>query len=353
MRKFFLNLDLGILFPALFLISLGTLILSSVAPKLFPQQFLYIAIALFIYFVSLLLDEEILKAFSPVFFSAALFLLVATLFLGRMSHGAVRWIQIGTFSLQSSEIAKPLFIIFFSKFLEKSNPGKFALALILLFIFLLLVLKQPDLGSTITIILAFVGVLLGVGFSVKRFILISVFLLPLLPLIYNTLAPYQKARIVSFLNPALDAQGIGYSSIQSVIAVGSGRLFGRGLGQGSQAQLSFLPESHTDFVFASFSEEFGFVGVMLLLISFFLLFYRVIKIFRKVDSVFAKGIVGGSFLYLFSQTAINLGMNIGILPVTGIPLPLVSSGGSSLVSVMFTLGIVNCVEKSRIDSREK
>jgi rod shape determining protein RodA len=174
----------------------------------------------------------------------------------------------------------------------------------------------------------------------KKYLLTGVAIaLIAVPLVWNILAPYQRSRVSSFLNPSEDPLGAGYNSIQSMVSVGSGMFIGRGLGKGVQTQLAFLPEKHTDFIFAAVSEELGFIGATITILCLFVLFWRLIKIIESARSFAARAFVSGLFLTLFVETLIHIGMNLGLLPITGVPLPLVSAGGSSLIATMIGLGI--------------
>jgi rod shape determining protein RodA len=190
--------------------------------------------------------------------------------------------------------------------------------------------------------------LLGGGMNLSYLISLVLGVLLLSPLGWRFLASYQRDRILTFINPRHDPLGIGYNAIQSAIAVGSGLLFGRGLGRGVQSQLQFLPERHTDFIFASFSEAFGFLGTVFLLLIFFLLLRRILLIAHSALNNFESLIALGVFAILLSQVFINSGMNLGILPITGVTLPLVSYGGSSLISTMVLLGIVNAIHRNNL-----
>ncbi len=163
------------------------------------------------------------------------------------------------------------------------------------------------------------------------------------PLGWHFLEDYQRQRIISFLSPTSDPLGSGYNALQAVITVGSGMFTGRGLGGGTQSQLAFLPERQTDFIFSALAEELGFLAAGMLLLAFALLFWRIIMILKDTDDIFSRAFLGGAFLVLFSQTFVNIGMNLGVLPITGIPLPFVSAGGSSLVSMSALLGMISSV----------
>jgi len=226
--------------------------------------------------------------------------------------------------------------------LDDGELGRRRLAVLFLPM-LFLVVVQPDLGTTIILLLIFVGMLFYAGvnkiYFVLAFVVLGLFSSP----IWANLHDYQKERIIVFLNPTLDVAGSGYNVIQSTIAIGSGGLLGRGFGHGTQTHLQFLPVYWTDFIFAAFAEEWGLVGVVCILVFYAALLVSVLRISFKVESSFGSLLCAGVFILFFSQFGINVGMNLGILPVTGIPLPLVSYGGSSLVTSLFLLGLVQSV----------
>ena len=186
----------------------------------------------------------------------------------------------------------------------------------------------------------FLGLFLASEIDKKYLLIIGIIGISLVPIVFSLLAPYQKDRITAFIDPTKDPLGVGYNAIQSTISVGSGKLFGRGLGRGVGTQLSFLPERHTDFVFASVAEEMGFVGALVVLILTFLLLFRIISYTENVINIPARLFLGGLVLTLFAQVVVHVGMNMGLFPITGVPYPLVSAGGSSLLATMASLGIV-------------
>jgi rod shape determining protein RodA len=210
-----------------------------------------------------------------------------------------------------------------------------------------MVLKQPDLGNAIVYFSFWIVIIFISGFKVWLVPIIICLTVLFIPLFWRFLKDYQKERIVSFLNPQSDPLGIGYNAIQAMVAVGSGGFWGLGLGRGTQSHLLFLPEYHTDFIFASFSEEFGFIGVLLLIFLYCLILTRIIVIGINSQDKFGLLVSGGIFGVLFTQFFINVGMNIGLLPITGITLPLVSYGGSSLLSFAILLGIASNIAKNR------
>lgn len=338
------SLDYLLLGTAALILILGTTILLSIDSKLFPLQFVYLGSAAVVFFILSRLDSIVLESVAHIFYGIVFFALLLTLFLGVVSEGVLRWLPLGPITIQPSEFAKPAVALGTAWILVKSIRFNFLLSLFLTFVVCLLVFIQPDLGTAIVIFFAWLGAVLGRGVSSKTLLRFALAALIVLPLFWFILQPYQKTRITAFFSPQ-DIQGTSYQSLQSIITVGSGGLFGKGLGQGSQTQLRFLPARQTDFVFASLAEELGFLGTALVLIGFFILFWRIISYLPNCGSVFARSAIGGIFLYLFAQTFINIGMNLGMLPIAGVPLPFISTGGSALVSTLMALGMVVALRK--------
>lgn len=312
-----------------FLITISLIILKSVYPSIFPGYFFLILLGIALFIIFSFIDFDIISLFSRHFYIGSVVLLLLTLIIGGATRGVVRWISLGTLTLQAAEIVKPFLLVFFA------NDRRYYLMLLPIF----LILIQPSLGVAILLSAGFVGIILASGLNKKSLFVLGLVAIILVPGAFFFFAPYQKSRIVSFLNPYSDPKGSGYNSIQSQIAVGGGGLFGRGLGKGVQTQLSFLPEKQTDFIFAAISEELGFIEGLLTLISLFILFWRITTFMGSAVSPQARAYLAGVFTMLLSQTVIHIGMNMGLLPITGIPLPLVSAGGSSFVSTMIALGI--------------
>jgi rod shape determining protein RodA len=324
----------------------GLVISWSLVPQLFPQQLFFYIIGLLIFFLVSRIDFRIFPNLSIFLFVCTIIALLSTYIFGEATRGSTRWIQIGTFTLQSSELVKPLLILFFASYFSKQEDPDLSVlikAVLYLAVPLLMVFKQPDLGSSLVIGVIFVGMYVSYGLTRKQFIAGFLGLLTLLPIGGFFLKDYQKTRIFSFLDPYLDPLGSGYNLIQAVITVGSGQLFGKGLGRGTQSHLAFLPEKHTDFVFASFSEEFGFLGAGILLILYAIILYRLMKIAQQSNSLMGSFLAIGVFSMLIFQIFVNIGMNLGILPITGITLPLMSYGGSSILAVMICLGLAEAV----------
>ncbi len=281
-----------------------------------------------------------------IFYILGILLLLLVIFFGISASGSKRWINLFIMNLQPSELMKIAIIVCFARYYHRIQSSdiqsyKYLLQpIILLLIPCYLVITQPDLGTAILIAGSGLAIIWLAGLNLKYFIYSGLILLVSLPFVISFLKPYQKSRILTFFNPDRDPLGAGYQIIQSKIAIGSGGLLGKGFLQGTQSYLEFLPEKHTDFIFTLFSEEFGFVGSMVLILLYSLLIYRIIMIGFSSRSFFAKlycfGFASGLFLYIF----VNIAMVIGLLPIVGAPLPIMSYGGSSMLSIMLGLSIV-------------
>ena len=281
-----------------------------------------------------------------IFYILGILLLLLVIFFGISASGSKRWINFFIMNLQPSELMKIAIIVCFARYYHRIQSSdiqsyKYLLQpIILLLIPCYLVITQPDLGTAILIAGSGLAIIWLAGLNLKYFIYSGLILLVSLPFVISFLKPYQKSRILTFFNPDRDPLGAGYQIIQSKIAIGSGGLLGKGFLQGTQSYLEFLPEKHTDFIFTLFSEEFGFVGSMVLILLYALLIYRIIRIGFSSRSFFAKlycfGFASALFLYIF----VNIAMVVGLLPIVGAPLPIMSYGGSSMLSIMLGLGIV-------------
>jgi rod shape determining protein RodA len=261
--------------------------------------------------------------------------------------GAARWINLGFFQLQPSEFFKPILILalgaYLSNIRSEIKVKHVIFAIILTALPVLMTLKQPDLGTSLVLIVILGAMLIMAGLPrIYYWVLASLSSL-MVPIGWLTLRDYQKARLVTFLNPSHDPLGAGYNVMQSMIAVGSGGLTGRGFGQGSQSQLNFLPVAHTDFIFAGFAEATGFVGTFLLILFLGVLFYRVIAIGKVAKDDFGMFIASGVAAMMIFQIFVNIGMNIALMPVTGIPLPFVSYGGTALIILFSLMGILQSI----------
>lgn len=333
--------DISLTISISFLLILSVFILNSITHGLFPLCFIYIGLAIILFWLFSKIGFEIVSLFSSHFYIISIFLLLLTLIIGRVTHNTIRWIPIGTSTFQPSELVRPFLLVFFATYLtkEKVTFKRFLKGLFLLIIPAFLILVQPSFSVSALTMVGFLGVLIASDFN-KKYLLIGLAgLLVLIPIVFQTLAPYQRQRLVTFLEPTSDPLGAGYNSIQSVIAAGAGEFTGRGLGHGIQTQLSFLPEKQTDFIFAAVSEELGFVGAGLMLAATFVILFRLTKFMENSVSPAARAYISGFLLTYLIQIFIHVGMNVGMLPVTGIPFPLASAGGSSLLATMIGLGI--------------
>ena len=283
---------------------------------------------------------------SFLIFSTLLILLIYVKFYGIQSQGSRRWVNLFVINLQPSELMKIGIILSLSNYYHKIsetdvNKVRFLLyPVIAILAPFILVLSQPDLGTAILILLSGIVVTWLAGVRWKIFAYLSLATIVLAPIAISFLKPYQKSRILTFLNPDADPLGDGYQIIQSKIAIGSGGLFGKGFLNGSQAYLNFLPEKHTDFIFTLYSEEFGFLGSVLIISLYSLITYRIIKIGNVTRSIFGKLYCYGFANAFFIYVAVNMSMVLGLLPIVGAPLPILSYGGSSMLAIMFGLGIV-------------
>ncbi len=342
--------------PFLFLAMILALIFGLVAilstnPEAFGRQIIFALTGLVIYSGVSLFDYRLLKNVSIGLYAAITGLLGLVLVSGAVTRGTVRWLEVGTQQFQPSEFSKIALILILASLLRKHagflSLKIFATSLALTTLPVILVYFQPDLGTSIILLAIWLGVIVAAGLKPAYLFLMLTGGLGLLLPLWSLLKDYQRQRLISFLNPTLDPLGGGYNVLQSTIAVGSGQIWGRGFGRGTQSHLQFLPEHHTDFIFASLSEEWGFVGAMLLLLFFAVLLVRILLVAREADDDFGTLTAVGVFSFLLPQVFINVGMNLGIMPITGIPLPLVSYGGSSLWVTMMALGLVQSVAVRR------
>ena len=317
-------------------------------------QFLYHSKSHFVRFVTFFSMMIILSFINLRFWhsTAYLFYTVTLAFLiwasiyGITASGSQRWINLYFINLQPSELMKIAIIVCFARYFHReqmTNINSFKniiVSIAILILPILLVISQPDLGTSILIAMSGIIVMWLAGFNIKYFVYSGLTLVISLPFVISILKPYQKLRVLSFFNPDRDPLGAGYQIIQSKIAVGSGGLTGKGYLKGTQSYLEFLPEKHTDFIFTLFSEEHGFVGSVILLILYAVLIFRILNIGSKSRSYFGKLFCYGFGSAIFVYVAVNMSMVLGLLPIVGSPLPIMSYGGSSMLATMIGLGIV-------------
>jgi len=273
--------------------------------------------------------------------------LLSLVFVKFFGVGSVqRWITIGGLNIQPSELMKFALILMLAKYFDQLSKINFdrlfsyVIPIIYIIIPGLIVISQPDLGTGLTLIILGFAILFYVGVSLKFVFIFLLTFISSVPIIWQQLYDYQKNRILVFLNPEMDSLGSGYQIIQSKIAIGSGGIFGKGYLLGSQSRLNYLPEKHTDFIFTLISEELGFFGAMIIILTFCVLIFSIAKISFSVETLFSKVIVFGVSLLIFLYLTLNIGMVCGLLPVVGAPLPLISYGGTALFTILISIGVV-------------
>ena len=304
------------------------------------------AIFFVMFFILSFIQIRFWHSMSYIIYFSFLILLICVKYFGLTSSGSQRWLNFYFMNLQPSELMKVGLILFLAKYyhrvsIENINRLKFLfLPIFVLIAPVLLVVMQPDLGTALLIASGGVVVAWLAGVRAKFFTYALLIFISLLPVAISFLKPYQKARILTFLNPEKDPLGAGYQIIQSKIAIGSGGLFGKGFLNGSQSYLDYLPEKHTDFIFTLFSEEFGFVGSIFILLLYGIIISRIVKIGNMTRSNFGKLYCFSFATAFFIYVVVNMGMVLGLLPIVGSPLPIMSYGGSSMMAIMLGLGIV-------------
>lgn len=331
----------------LLLSSIGLMVILSSSRELAMQQAIFLLLGLIFYFLISQIDYRFLDRLITPLYILIILLLFFTLILGFETRGAIRWIPLGFINIQPSELAKPVLLLNLAFFWLNRLPSwkNILKSLLVAAPIIFLVFRQPDLGTTLTLFVIWAGFLFIAKISIKKILALFLIGLLTLPIFWIALRDFQKERISNFLSPGKDPLGLGYNLIQSTIAVGSGNLFGRGLGQGTQSRLQFLPEYKTDFIFAGISEELGFLGSVLIIIIYIYLINYCLWVGAKCRFYLGYLISSGVAIMIIFQASVNIGMNIGILPITGITLPLVSYGGSSIIATLISLGFVSAVSR--------
>ena len=357
------NFDLRYVGLILAILSLGVLSIHSVthdqqgglAPY-YLKQLIWIGLGAAAFLVMWVWDYHSLARLAYPAYALVLLMLLFVLFEGRASKGAQRWIALGPFTFQPSEFAKLVLILVLAHYYSKAPRVGWLQRVImpglLMLPGLLLILKQPDLGSGLSFVAVYAAMLLMVGVRSQALGVMLLFSVMLFPFawegVWGSLHDYQRQRIMAFVNPDYDPGGKGYHALQSKIAIGSGELTGKGLFGGTQSQLKFLPEGHTDFVFAVFAEEWGFLGVLLLLALFVALIWLSLEIASKAKDQLGALLAVGIVSMLCFCVVVNIGMTAGMFPIVGIPLPLVSYGGSATIMTMASLGLLLNVKRRRL-----
>lgn len=316
--------------------------------NLFLKQIIWLSISTLVLFGSSLVDWRFLRRSGAIIilFIFSCTILLFLFILGSVFKGAQSWFDFGSFAFQPVDFAKIVIILLLAKYfgrrhIEIANVRHILISGSYAFIFFALVFLQPDFGSAIIIFLIWFSMVLFSGISKKHLLAVAMIGITVFAGLWLfVFKDYQRARIVSFINPLTDLKGAGYNAYQSTIAVGSGELWGKGVGLGSQSKLKFLPEYETDFIFAAFSEEWGFFGIIIIFGLYGMVFWRILDIARKGETNFETLYGLGLAAFFLSHFVINVGMNIGLLPITGITLPFMSYGGSHLLAEFFGLGIL-------------
>ncbi len=314
----------------------------------FTKQFIFTLVALVIFSFICFIDFRFFRTTAYWIYILTIILLVVVLFAGETFRNVKGWLNFGFFNFQPSELAKLAVIMLLAKFWQEARQPvrlkDILISFILVFPSIYLIMRQPDLGSALAIMILWLGILFLVDRNKKHILglLLIIILISTMAWLFF-LEPYQKDRILTYIDPQGDPLGRGYQITQSMVAVGSGQITGRGFGLGPQSQLHFLPAPDTDFIFAVMAEEFGLIGSFLLLGLYTFFIYRLLKISLLVYDNFSLVFILGVAIYFFIQMVINIGMNIGLVPVIGLPLPFVSYGGSSLLISIITVAIVESI----------
>lgn len=360
-RRLISHLDWTLLLLVLTIVGIGIVTIYSAnydmaeghAGALPMRQVTWLGLGLIAMFGAMSFDYHYIDRLAYPFYGAMLVLLILVIIIGHSSGGSQRWINLGFFRLQPSEPAKLAIVLLMAKYFQTDEPPKgyylrdlwVPVALVAPLVFLTLI--QPDLGTAIILGVVFISMVLMGGLRLRSFSYLVAAGIAFLPLAWQFLKPYQRNRILTFLDPDRDPLGAGYHVIQSQIAIGSGKIFGKGFMHGTQNRLNFLPEQHTDFIFAVFSEEWGLVGCAVLLLLYFVLIAYCIGLVQRAKDRFGALLVFGMIAIIFWHVAINVAMVSGVMPVVGVPLPMVSYGGSALASMMFAVGVMMNVSMRR------
>ena len=360
-RRFILHFDWTVFLLTLMLAGLGLISVMSASyagphkalDPLVMRQLIWIAAGTAAMLITVVVDYRAFQTYAYPIYVIVVLLLIMVLGMGHATGGSKRWINLGLFKLEPSELAKIAVVFVMVRYLREEPPKggwrlrQMIIPFILLGIPAALVLKQPDLGTGLTLVMITITLIFVSGLNWRTMAVLAVAGMLAAPLSWHYLKPYQRQRLVTFLNPQADPLGAGYHIIQSEIAIGAGGPFGKGFLNGTQARLNFLPEQHTDFIFAVFAEEFGLAGSIILLTLYASLIARGAWIARHARERFGALLAVGITAIVFWQVAINIGMATGVLPVVGITLPLVSYGGSSLIAMMAAIGILISINTRR------
>jgi len=350
-----LDYDWGLWALALALAGFGLFVLGSAAPSeaYVVRQVLWLALGVAAAAGLQLVGKGLVYRLTPWLYLASVLLLVLVLFFGREINGARAWFVLGPLRFQPSEFAKLALILMLARVLARTSLERlwgYALPLLVVAIPVALTAAEPDLGGAMVMLATAAGVFFARGLPWRHLAVAAGLLLVLFPtVIWPRLLPHQKERILTALNPTRDPLGSGFQVIQSMIAVGSGGVLGKGYGQGTQSQLGFVPFRHTDFIFAVIAEEMGLVGALALLLGYAMLFWRLVALALMLPYLEDRLVVAGVFSMLAFQFLINVAVTLGLAPVTGITLPFISYGGTSLVVSLLAVGLVELVYRDRLE----
>ncbi len=360
-RRLVQNFDWGLLGVTLLLALFGFLTLYSATATVsdgslrlvYIKQIIWLCGGFIVMTMAFMLNYKLLDRWADILFVFCIILLLGVLVFGKFVSGSRRWLVLGPFSIQPSEIAKLVVIIVLAKYYSNvASPrgvdGKELIKpLIYTGIPFILIASQPDLGTAMLVAFIAIAMTVFVKIEKRTYYFLVGSAMVCVPLVWFVLKDYQKKRILFFFNPDRDPLGAGYHIIQSKIAIGSGMITGKGYLEGTQNALSFLPEQHTDFIFSVLAEEWGFLGSVVLLLFFFILIFRGLKIAHGSKDPFGTMLAFGITTMIFIQVVINIGMVMGLMPVVGVPLPLLSYGGSSMITIMLSIGILISISMRR------
>jgi len=347
----YLHID-WILFGAILpLLAAGLITMYSLGAEnnyFFTRQMIWIIVSFAVFFIFSLADWRFLRksGFLIILFLLSIAALLTLLIFGKVTRGAVSWFELHFFSIEPADPVKLVLILVLAKYfsrrhIEIANIRHIVVSVIYVAIPAGLVFFQPDFGSAIVIFLIWLGMILVSGINKKHLLVVFLIITLLFGISwFFVFKPYQKARIITFLHPLKDIRGAGYNAMQSMIAVGSGRIFGKGIGYGNQSRLGYLPEHQTDFIFAAFAEEWGLIGVFFVFLFYGIIIWRILKNAFVAESNFEILFGMGLAVFIAAHFIIHVGMNIGLLPITGVNLPFMSYGGSNLVTVFAGFGIL-------------
>jgi rod shape determining protein RodA len=358
-RRYLRHFDFALLLLTLALVGLGlAMIFSATSSPSKPvplsdnfvfRQVLYLIVGLALMVAVSFVDYTLFSLFARPLYGLILGLLTLTAVVGRVYGGAQRWIDLRLFPVQPSELSKVLLILVLAKFMADREGEAWSLWLSVLLVLppMVLVYLQPNLGTTLILAVIWLGMIFAAGLPFWQLSLLGVGGIAAIPVVWLTMQDYMRERVLTFLNPGRDPLGAGYNIFQARIALGSGGWWGQGYLSGTQSQLRFLRVRHTDFIFSVLGEELGFVGAMIVFLLFALLLLRLLRDARLARDGFGRLTIIGITVMILFQSVVNIGVNIGVIPATGIPLPFVSYGGSSLITLLIAEGIVQSIVMRR------